>query len=569
MLTWFDADPSRYWSVAWGTFAVFIAVAVGPVLAGFRSEKVEQRSLRWLPPWLFIAASSVCFVAFRWPLWFVTYEFNVDESQMLSEALTLLRDPVFWRSVDGATHGPLDVYPLWAVRLVGLNLDYLGARLLGAAMIWLVIIACYRAFASFARESLARVAVVPVFCFFAFTTFSDFVHYSSEHVPLVLVTAGFCLFAGELVHFESRTVRSARWIFAGLLVGGVPMAKLQAVPIAIALLVSATVFECLLPGLTWPNRLKRVLVLAAASLTPTVFFAVISVFWGVGHHAWISYVIQNLEYAGTAHFTQAEMVTTFWSYVRKCENLFPFLIGCIAVGSLSLMPALCASRAALRIVGFAVVFLVSSLVAALAPGRQFFHYLLFIIAPAGLLAGGVWLSSWQAVEPLPRTRVLRAWLLITLFAATLYPQISARVAQPHPYVGSLVPRIALSSQPVAAEILRHAQSGERLGLWGWGGRYHVETQMTQATRDSNSFHQIVNSPLTAYYRTRYLRDFTRQPPPVFVDTVGPSDPSFNHRESQAHETFAEFEAYIENHYKQIAEINGCRIYVRLDRLPQR
>ena len=568
MLIWFDANSALYWSIAWSSFALLAIVALAPALAGIHSEKLEKASLCLLPPWLFIGVLTMSLVAFRWPLWFVGHELNVDESNMLAEAITLLHDPVFWRSVDGSTHGPLNIYPLWMARIVGLNLDYVGARVIGAAMIWMVIFSCYRALQVAASEHLARVAVLPVFCFFAFTTFGDFVHYSSEHTPLMLVTVAFWLLVSELAQSASRRVLSPRWIMAGLLLGGVPMAKLQGLPIAAALFVSAIVFDFLLPGLGSRDRVRRLLLLAATAATPTLVFAIISWIFGIWHHAWISYISQNLQYAGSRHFTHLEMVKTFWSYAGKCENLVPFLTGAIAVCAIACFPAMLARPAALRFAGFAFVLLFSSLVAALAPGRQFFHYLLFIVPPIGLMAGSIWQAAWTTASQLPRARTVRIFLLVLWGGAVLYPQISARVSLPHRYVGSLTTYEPLATEPVAAEILRHSRPGEPLGLWGWNCRYYVYTQMRQATRDAHTVQQIIASPLTEYFRARYLRDLMRSRPQVFIDTVGTNDPSFKNRETQAHETFAALRVYIDENYELIKDLNGSRIYVRLDRLSQ-
>ena len=59
-------------------------------------------------------------LAWRWPFLLQASEYNPDESQLLAGALTLTRDPVFWRSVDGTTSGPLNFY-LHPHRLPGLR----------------------------------------------------------------------------------------------------------------------------------------------------------------------------------------------------------------------------------------------------------------------------------------------------------------------------------------------------------------------------------------------------------------------------------------------------------------
>jgi len=57
--------------------------------------------------WLLLAV-----VAFRWPILWFPHQQNPDESQLIAGSITLRQDPVFWRSVDGGTAGPIDFYPL-------------------------------------------------------------------------------------------------------------------------------------------------------------------------------------------------------------------------------------------------------------------------------------------------------------------------------------------------------------------------------------------------------------------------------------------------------------------------
>src|SRR6185369_6338655 len=73
-------------------------------------------------------------VYFRLPFIFLP-EQNADESLEIASAATLLHDPVYWRSVDLGTHGPMATYPIMLPHLLGLRLDYGSTRLIGLAML--------------------------------------------------------------------------------------------------------------------------------------------------------------------------------------------------------------------------------------------------------------------------------------------------------------------------------------------------------------------------------------------------------------------------------------------------
>lgn len=564
MLPWFDADASRYWVMAWSSFALLCGVALIPLIAEIGSDRLEQRCRRLLPPWLFVTALVLCFVAFRWPLWFVGKELNVDESMMISEALTLRHDPMCWRSVDGTTHGPLDTYPLLLARVVGLALDYQGARIVGAGLILILIYSCYRAVAASGRESLARAAVLPIVCFLSFTTFDDFVHYSSEHVPAPLLAVGFCLVASELARPELRKAWSLRWAAAGLVLGAVPMAKLQGAPIAIALLAVAALFDLAPSGISFRNRLRRLVVLVSSASCVTLLFVGIALLSDSWQDAWKSYIVHNLFHAQRQSATYMEMIRKFCS---DEGGFAPFAAGCAVMAGTALPLALFGSTVAKRFAVLTMLFLVASLAATLAPGWPYSHYLLFAAAPIGLMAAAIWQAAYQVAEQRwSHQRGVRILLILLLGGAGIFPQIYARVAAPHPYVGQLASYQELSSDPVASEILRYAKPGESLGMWGWMCRYYVLTGMPQATREAHTRMQLEFSPEAGYFRYRYLRDITRNRPPVFVDAVGPNNFTFADRSWATHERFKPLAAFIAENYRQVADINSCRIFVRIDRL---
>src|ERR1039457_7072504 len=87
----------------------------------------------WRSPAIFAGLSLLSILAFRWPVLCDNRELvDPDESQMMSAAMTLDRDPLYWKSVDGQTRGPMDDWPLLALlRLTG-RVDYTGARLVSA-----------------------------------------------------------------------------------------------------------------------------------------------------------------------------------------------------------------------------------------------------------------------------------------------------------------------------------------------------------------------------------------------------------------------------------------------------
>jgi hypothetical protein len=96
----------------------------------------------------------------------------------------------------------------------------------------------------------------------------------------------------------------------------------------------------------------------------------------------------------------------------------------------------------------------------------------------------------------------------------------------------------------------------------------VATQRVPGTRFPDSILQIDGAPYRPYFQQVYLADLERSRPPVFVDAVGPGNFCYTDRTVAGYETFADLHALIERNYRQVAELEGTRVFVRADRLPQ-
>src|SRR5688500_1496949 len=120
---WLDAHPWIYWAI----LAVPTSALIAIVVATFWDDRTDREPERFDLRFLLIAIA--CLFAWRWPFLLESREFNPDESQLIAGAMTLTFDPVFWRSVDGTTSGPLNFYALLPMHAIGLPLDYFTARL--------------------------------------------------------------------------------------------------------------------------------------------------------------------------------------------------------------------------------------------------------------------------------------------------------------------------------------------------------------------------------------------------------------------------------------------------------
>ncbi|WP_373515178.1 hypothetical protein [Persicitalea sp.] len=545
MLT-FDASPTVFWALG---YALTVLV-------------IGSNLKKYLPVSLYLLGSLVVFVLMRLPSVVFNRELNADESQMLSHALTLYQDPVYWRSVDGTTIGPLDNYLLVIPRVLGFQLDYTSARVMGllcgVGSLFFFFVALKRWFG----ETTARLALLVPLIFFAFTQETDYVHYSSEQLPLLLLSICLALVAGLSEQKKDLTFQEKKapvWPAYGLgfVAGVIPFAKLQAVPQALLLAAAGFYFTY---QYFVKNRNNRPLLLL---LLGGVTFPVVALFWMLSKDVFQDftdfYILGNAVYAGGSGL--ADIPTQFGKLVLLSPD-FTALLGVVAI--ITILGLFGAQRALETPSSLSISVLIMSygmvaVYAATKSGNLFVHYLNFCVYPLGLaaalgiskikdrkwlaLAGPLLLLGWFGVQ-----EVMSFYKIHQLNA---FDSVEARTLPRSPIVKAMRP---------------YVQPNDKMVVWGWQCRYYVEAQLAQGTAENHSERSIYQHPLREEYRARYLRDMQRNHPAIFVDAVGKNSVWVQDVATQGYESFPELAAYVNENYKYLGEIDDTRLFVRNDRV---
>ena len=124
----------------------------------------------------------------------------------------------------------------------------------------------------------------------------------------------------------------------------------------------------------------------------------------------------------------------------------------------------------------------------------------------------------------------------------------------------------LQISAVSKEILKYAQPGDDVTIWGWKPAYHLETRTAQGTADVMIYRIMTPSRMQESYFQKYLKDLRRSKPIVFVDEITTKSLWFNEPAKYRHENFPEIRDYVAEHYHHVSTVNGEKIYVRKDRL---
>ena len=107
LFNWLDHHPDSYWLAAIASLLLLAAWIVSALRADASPAPRKPESRFWAALVLLIPV-----LAWRWPFLLSATEYNPDESQIIAGVITLTKDPVFWRSVDGTSSGPLNFYAL-------------------------------------------------------------------------------------------------------------------------------------------------------------------------------------------------------------------------------------------------------------------------------------------------------------------------------------------------------------------------------------------------------------------------------------------------------------------------
>lgn len=479
-------------------------------------------------------------------------DLNPDEGQWLASAGTLIADPRFWISVDGTTSGPLNVYPLTLPYFLGLSLDYATLRLVGLLLGWVPALGfLYGAFKTQFAETTARLAVLPAAVALTFMQVGDGVAYNSEHFPSALLALGLFLL------IRLRRNPPTRWnvLAPGFVLGCVPYTKLQAVPIALFL---AGVGLLLLL-----KQRKTILHYFIGGLLPTAL-VLLYVWLADGFDFFYhSFILANLGYAQTGSFGHGveswpekltyllPLIYTGLPSTRMFYTLLPLLI-LLGIGLCLPKNQPLPMRWAF---GLSAVWLGVAVYATLQTGNRFFHYQLVAFVPAFWLAGVVLVLALR----ISRGAVLLAAVGVWLALLVLWPGLTF-AWNGHDMLSMLRggQTTPLAQPNLVAAIRAQSRPNEKMVVWGWLNRLHVETGLLMGSRFIPLYYPVVPGELQPYFMRLHEADIRRNRPRIFVDTT----PLFPAYADFTPDRYPGIVQLLREEYRFVGEFDGARLYVR-------
>lgn len=530
----FDTSPLIYQLVM-----LMATVGLGSWLFWNRSSNFPETA--------FLGLTSLYLFLQRLPVLVFNRELNADESQMLTQALTLTRDPVYWRSVDGTTGGPLSSYFLIPVGWLTGRFDYITAHCSALLLVIITLFFLYRALKNWFGASRAAIALFPVILFYGFTKNADFVHFTSEHTPIMLLAAA--LWIVSYPKFTDPQNRKLPFLL-GVLLTLVPFGKLQAVPLGAV--VAGYAFFLMLDSRSW-NSLKWIVLGALFTL---LAIGGLLTAGGVLKDFWVFYIQGNFQYKNDTPL--ADNLLVLWNSIVHARDLLILAIPTLIFGSYSLFQYDRNKKSA-PVFLLGIMLTLATLYASSRTGSGYTHYLLFLILPVSLLIG----SFIPNGLPLNNGRKWFYGGIPVLCAVPTLLMPYFRNGQFNPYPSGQGLNRSLPFTETGLEASKYLGKGDFLVVWGWNCQYYVECQAPQGVAENHSIRSAFEHPMRETYRDRYIQDLKRTRPAVFIDAVGNSL-WLQDTVTQSYRTFPELAKFIDQHYILAGKPEGNRMFVRAD-----
>lgn len=546
LLQFFGSSPTPYYLLALTCLFIFLAVVSLP-------ERATTGN-RWfdLVP---IAAAGMTLWAWRWPTFLWQDPLNPDEALWVAGGLKMTADWVPWRGFDGATSGPISAYVLALPALLGRPVNFFSARLLCVFLLTGALAALYYSVKWLHGRRVARMALVPPTLLLAVTKDWNFLHFSSEIVPVFLTSVA--LAAGVYLTREepSGRCRAIAIAIAGLCIGSSGLAKLQSIPIACMLLLLTAVAIMWRHRRAWQRAASELALLTAFTCLLPAAIAAVLLITGVWEYAILSYFRGSVGYIGEGIRIGPSFL--FAASSSYSAFLISSIIASAGAGAIYLFNR--ADQGARRwwLLGASALLLFASGVAMYAPRRPFAHYLLFSVVPL----------SWCLAHMLGLASKTNLWrshgsaIVLGYIAVFFLPPVCISMSSAPPaFVTEIAMNATWRGGIQARTIARYARRGASVAIWGAAAEYYVQTGTIMATR-YGQMSKIPPGPHQKYYEDRILQDLEASKPAVFVDAVHPGAFRFHDRKTEGYESFPELAAYVQAHYLLKEDLHGVRVFV--------
>jgi hypothetical protein len=481
------------------------------------------------------------FLISRAPAMQCPFQLNVDEGQMLAQAMRYAHDLTPWRAVDGETGGPLLSWFLLLGHGLGFPFNFQAEHTLAALCLAGTLLATFLAARRLVGEEPALASLAAGSLWLALTPDPDFSHYSSELIPSLLLALALAGMAGAP---RAKHAGGGRAFLTGLALGFVPWAKLQAVPIALVLGLWAVA------DAASARRGRAAALLLAGAVLPSGLILAWVARAGAWDQFWHSYILANLARAAGRPWGQ-QGANLLHLLVFQPGSAWFLDAAVLLVGASALRGGAGWRGTPRKPLLLAGLLLAAAIFAVLRPVITYSHYEQLCLVPLLLLvaSGARVLLGAGPIASDPRRRpagIIFALALLPLSIGYFWHYDEGRVLrETWRYEASP------AFQPEAfvdRAVRQFAPGADSLAVWGWTPYLYVDLGLAPGTRDAGYASMTDGNPSQEFIRAGFLDDLKKSPPQLVVDT---EDYIAGGVRKTAPAVFPAFAAFLASHYRLI------------------
>jgi hypothetical protein len=537
----FDDSPVLYFALGNLLFIIAGGISVYSFINEtiFRDKKVVIATLSFF---------FLLLLMLMLPVIVYNHAFNPDEDMLIVGAMTLAEEYYYWDSVDGGSSGPFNFYIITVFcELLKQPYDYISTRIIGTALLIGSFIFYFLALQKMFSTTVALLSIFPLVVYFAFSRKPDFLHFSSERLPIFLM--GIMIYLLAIIDKQLIVNKITAFLF-GLIVGITIFTKVQVIPIAFAL---SLLVLWLIVRKTKKLFSLQILWLSIGTIIVPLILCLIALKLNFIDKIWIYYFYNHLQYGENNNIVEG-----FFNSLFDEVNIFLRVIVVLSIALLTYHLIIKKQYKPSSKAIFMVVFLGSTLLVIYKTGFVFHHYLLLLAFPAVFL----YAFFLNDLFKIPSKRSITIVLIIITTGL-----LSSNLAYPftNNFVTAGNTQRSFSISPTGSEILKYLRPNEKLVIWGDKGRLYLETNRKQGIRWSNSHWGMYNARIQKNYQDEYVRTFKQGNFPVFIDAHGTRG-TFMTRDKCGFETLPTLKEIIDEEYKFVGEFDENRIFVRKDRI---
>ena len=448
----------------------------------------------------------------RWDSVLYPIPLSADEVQAGANALRILQYGYSWNAVDGHTAGPFNSLLLAWPALLGKDVTLNSIRLTAFLLVFGILSLTYFSIKRIGNAFIALCLTLPLAVFYSYTRHPDFLHYSSELLPIFLLLVTFYISLNVIGASKPKHLGLGDILISGLALGITPFAKLQALPIAATIAIVLAWIIAL-----HNNRSRNVSLFLIAGAAPFLALMIPLVYTGTLQDFYISY----LKYA-RLYVKQALYLVDIQRLIEShllLRHTFYFYMEVIVIGSAmylirershrtDLIPALV----------YTATLATAALFAIATPGWEFPHYLTFFLPFLVILSAILLLLNCENrhVKRFQQGYGILVCLHIVLIGLMPEYDKDYYFRYLNRYNAPLKTGFSLSSPRTYDWI---PGDNHNLLIWGWMPQWYLLAGDSPATRESHTERQSKPTPLLDYYHKRLIFDLSTSKPTMIIDAV--------------------------------------------------